>query len=560
MNTEEEVEARLAECKREYALAPTAAVGWEIFQIEHMLLAGVQSTDTHRYSRQAIQHITSLAALEDQVNGFPRYIAATLHFTGRTPGLTDKVALAYYTDAVRKGPEVVRNLALRNIMIRHVLGLGCERDLSLVTSFLERYPGVRCPCPGRYEAIEILTRQPPTEALFACDEICRWLSAGATPQDVLERLISIDTGLTDWYHKALALIVILARAENWADMQNWSDCLQRFGMMLNGWDHDSVSRLTMWYGPFYNDLSASGLPIIGSTGSRNWGASDHENYGLSAGARRFVGLRAHDDGTVDFRFESDEEKPALILPEDLNVCLALVFGEHHTSWPSISVNSVELDSASLLTTRLSVYEPSWIRATAIGRTMYTTDVLCGELAWGLDEFEVEQAAESNIVDQWIDFTGTLKSVEGDKPSNGTGRLIRLEVADVSGSTTRNDNHWFVTVDGVTMRVIGGYNVSLNGSEVEWAYMESDYEHLRICRALTELYPTIANLIPAFDRIIQLSAMIYALDQARQLGFRPALSLVKQLCELRQDAELRAGTEGMMRTRQLPLTWNRGIGC
>ena len=376
-----------------------------------------------------------------------------------------------------------------------------------------------------YQYLRRTKNETDSKALSVLDP---YFSSNADPDELYE-YFDVN-GVNDSELELVKVIANIAMWEGWSTYSSW-DAVRDFCLLKNKeLNADVVVAKTFEYGPFYNRLGKNGLPIMGLYEGINY--SDPSKSGtLGAGRGFFNGLEAVQNAGINFKFKDTDV--ALITEEDIEVVLALGFASSTFQWPSIDVPSAN-SSLGLSEFREKITDPSWLLQTDFGRTLYTTDVLAGELSWGYNGFVNLKSDVLPSVKAYKSLKHQLSSVDGMNPI-GIGKnfvpLVNVNPKKVSLTFNNIGSKFIVGVNHVKMSVDGGYRDK--GKTGAWSYLNDEkYEHPQRTRILTESYNDVAFLIPAFERLRQLTAMTYAVNELKKRNFKPSSQLVKRA----KDAE------------------------
>lgn len=233
-----------------------------------------------------------------------------------------------------------------------------------------------------------------------------------------------------------AYITVNQAAENaWScgceDEKNYFNCNKRLWVLLNNFTkallflspHGVMSgdfiHSTYDHGPSYNILDERGIPVPGAyvaPGDRIYvsAENDYGAYVPNPGIVSISGITGHPDGTISFSTVAMGDRPALLVPEDFNVVLTLVFAEATVPKFSLNRNFRDEPTPNRLIDAINHkwYNPEWLRHTDFGRTMYATDMFMGDLAWCADLPKVitpnQLGTNGSIVSLAEQFNDTLK--------------------------------------------------------------------------------------------------------------------------------------------------------
>lgn len=538
-------------------------VGWEAF-LEMYITPGVyEAADTHKFSDEAIDLVLRTARCEDQYHGMARYIASTLHFSGRASALSDGDAISYYESALSLGPHVVQTMALRNLLIRLIVGSPLEQNIELVEKVYFQNLNIRCSCGGRYTAIEwFIEHKADAIALEVLREVKVWLQTREVPN--IEEICRGSGDEAEAYSHGMTMIAILSRSENWPNTRDWSEAAQGLALLQAGHDHLKVSENTTWFGPFHNDVDEGGWPIIGSRIGDIKPNAGQQNLAIGAPLGEFAGLIQHADGSLEPTFELSHANDPSIYPVDVDTCVALVFGSNDDEL-SVDIIPHLTKTNSLLSVRKSVFTPGYIGHTSLGRCLYASDVLVGEVAWNSDKFRVHEQCDQIVKAAWNSLKEKITQQGESKPDN-MSPVINVSVKEAR-FTRLDDGSQTVWLPGpVEMKVRGGYRPKEDEGYYDrddrgpWLLTDSDYSHIRICEVLTRNYSVLEVALPIFRRLRNLSQLYYSLMEVKQSG-RPVTGALLHAAAARcHDLKEHRPHNDALLTRYFPKVWSVGINC
>lgn len=348
----------------------------------------------------------------------------------------------------------------------------------------------------------------------------------------------------------------VARNEGWILSKEWSDLSLVVETGLLGLKPEQVRKSALSVGPRYNQVSSNGLPIIGawevatnSTKEVEFQLITDGSFVPQPGVVRFDGLSAELGGAIKFRFQTSNEKPALILQEDIDVLMVLTFGrvgnDKEFIWPSLSLEQMDVhhkDFGKRITTKTELlcekdFEPHWLGYTNIGKTFFYTDYLIGAVAWNSKEFEVLDDDQSNYPgfsafarSLLYDFRMTGGSIPDDFETTRVmlrpGESIFLP-SSTSIDPETNNKTINILCNNIPMRVDGSY---WKGDDSSILLNNVDFSQGRLTQKITDHYNDIAMMMPVFERARQLVGIQYTLFKLRSLGYRPPAEVQKELSD------------------------------
>lgn len=446
-----------------------------------------------------------------------------------------------------------------NFAIRNFLGLDMPQSISEAVSYLEMIPK-----KSNFKNISINLNRKKTDLLKAIDEQRR----GDISQEVnlLRRLYKnpdlIATTISEVSNgkvvvsknliKFLHHIEYLAATEDWPSRYDWDDLIEAAQSRQLGLTFEQVSKSTFNSGPRYTPLDHRGLPVLGVLP----GPSPDEDtvqrlkrqtgsYVPQSGITVIRGIAGNQNG---FHYDAlvDYDRPALIVPEDLDVAEVLIFGDTDGPLlPSLSLEQENNDNYGRGSdgggqdSRISykIWSPSWLGHTDFGKTLYITDDMIGQWCWAPERYKVgepEYTFHPSVSYMARDFVKDIRLTGGRNVAGGSARVmiqpkhVFVTPPEPTGTVYVQESA-AVSIKQVTMKVYGSYIINENGSENRSAFEEDpNFEQGRKVQKLTERYNDIALLDPRFDRAKQLMGLLYGMLRLRQIGYRPPEDLQRHL--------------------------------
>lgn len=297
-----------------------------------------------------------------------------------------------------------------------------------------------------------------------------------------------------------------------------------------------LKRSAMLYGPVYNPVAIeNSLPVLGywlkpnDPKTAKEQEARHGIYTPAAGVIKINGLKADFNGAVKFDCVSSETRPAMLLPEDFEVVLALAFGDAEGPlWPTLSLERKHkdlLDDEHEMF-QAKIWSPEWLGHTDFGKTFYIIDELAGVLTWRPKEFDIaapKEAFDEKFPDFVRDFINDLGFTGGVDKATQSQRIfvspehipLRLTKKNQAGVET-----WSVDILGAKMRINGAYTQEIKGVEDRSIGLnDTRFGQGRLTQRLTDHYNDIALMMPVFERYRQLMALLYAVIELRKNGYR-----------------------------------------
>lgn len=309
--------------------------------------------------------------------------------------------------------------------------------------------------------------------------------------------------------------------------------LQQYYFFLENNDYPFNKHLIETYdiGPTYNRFNIFGIPILGDVLPSGANPLAHlSTQGIEANAYvpdpGIVGLGAiegYPDGTVKFKAISMNDRPALLLEEDFNVLMALVFTDQAT--PAFDLKSIKNDNDEFIGYAIKTWNPPWIAQTALGKTLYVTDRLLGDLGMShpcvLERVREDFAGDArtpSIADAFISAINEAKAKPSAPGARGRGfNIHQYGDSDSEVVSLRADGVIHVGILEGNPRIAGW--AIRPGDDEKYDINENEYVHGAIANTMTLRYDELALMLPVYERYRQLLATYYGLLALKETGFK-----------------------------------------
>lgn len=309
----------------------------------------------------------------------------------------------------------------------------------------------------------------------------------------------------------------------------WQNIYRAVQLKLLGVTEHKAQISTYDFGPQYNKFDANGFPIPGTPALVSSSDSPRSATNPEKGYGKLLGLTATPTGDVSFSFGPlAEGQMPLLFPDDIDVVMALSFvNSRKVMWPSISIEDLEqqVPSRPRWSLEQKVWEPHWLSRTRIGQTLYATDYWIGNLAWRSDKFSLGRESREQA-----QFLLNKLALCGGR-HDGMSARVMLRPTKVHWNWTREkDQSLRCQLHKVDMRVDGGNIVVFpDGTEDRNMHLNSpNYATGRVANLLTSHYDEISELWPMFERLRQITGLMYAGAELKKQGFRPGNALRERM--------------------------------
>lgn len=521
--------------------------------------------------------VSSKAFQDKGMGNMVQHFAATFYGAGNGVARNDELAAQLHQKIVNDGYGYVMTSVL-SLSIRSLFGLGCEVDPvkaeNIIAEYRKKNSGV---IPDEYhERIKKYSeRLQDYEYISASEKISNIYRNNHGAFSVMSILQDVDHQEKTPIIEGMWLFTMLAQQENWPDLEEWYNAyFYTFSSLIphpprsrNALPERSVHYNTYKYGPFYNAIGKNNLPVWGEP-DRIFQGSDHGRVDqrIPAGWRTLSGVTTDENRNIKMIFNRSVFKPALIFQEDVDVALALAFGEDEFQWPDLGLYLTGYGQHPFPNMEIKGFGPDWLTVTDFGKTFYICDFLSGELAWHLEEFEVSEKGNRKLAMLGHALKQMVADIEGEDPVHPDkdvkyGRIINNnpKFVDYTEQKLSGDNSWSLLVHKIILGIDGGYTDNAKDQEKtkdmvkpenpEWLFRgDTKYKHPKLTQTLTDHFDVIAEVMPVYERLRQLMGMVYVLNHLRNgRGFMPndetRAKIVQNLSGYkRQYAAIGTGTE------------------
>lgn len=337
----------------------------------------------------------------------------------------------------------------------------------------------------------------------------------------------------------------LSAQENWKNKEDWANLRYAIVARQNGLSLEKIERATMIVGPRYNPHDKNGRPTLGVWEKPNQSFEEMQadfiktgSYVPEAGIIKLNAIFAEQNGSISFDWDMKEDRPALLLAEDFEVALALVFGKPGRNaegkpdilWPILSLESLHhkelqeypgiTDEHELL--QYKYWSPKWLGHTDFGRTLFVTDTLIGDWAWNAKDFTIGDLAQTfhgAVPKMARDLVADIQATGGRVPLSSSKRVMLApqHIATKSHVTQEANPFFSVEIKEAKMRVEGSYILK---DDRIIALDDPLYAQGRVTKKLTDRFNDISAMMPVFERSRQLMSLLYGLAELRRLGYTP----------------------------------------
>jgi len=268
------------------------------------------------------------------------------------------------------------------------------------------------------------------------------------------------------------------------------------------------------FGAIYNKLSVNGLPVLGSwvQASGELDPTDNGFYPNNdpqfiprAGASIIDRVYAKLPGEVSFNARMSGNFPALVFAEDLLCVNILMLLNDEPQWPAFHLFQPHENKSSLE----KIWYPEWLAHTEIGRTLYACHYLIDALVFEPESFdfaEKEDFIAPKLYTESLRFWNTLKRLKRDYQPNRYDHEVSIKVLAIHMDPQENPL-LEIYIRGVNI----GFEV-ISKSKLKQTRIEPIHTYLNNRKHLLSL------LLPTFERLGQINALIYAILQLKKMGY------------------------------------------
>ncbi len=275
----------------------------------------------------------------------------------------------------------------------------------------------------------------------------------------------------------------------------------------------------------YNAVDATQRPILGAIETVSAENASRQGFG------NFRGLSVTATGEINFAFDPATAKHLpLIVPEDIEVALALAFGDSKPIWPAFSAEP----PAPLTPTSpnwipfTAQWMPQWLGHTALGNTLFATDCEAGPLALS-HIANVQIAAKPQNDLSLARLKGVVDNMAAvELRHGGHGNFLTFRVVAVELTWSQSEGRMpQCTVDKT---VVGLQTGTFDEHDTRTYTDNKDFATGYQAAQFNANYDLFAEHYPLLERYRQLATLVTALNQLRERGFEPASPIRKAIAE------------------------------
>lgn len=369
-----------------------------------------------------------------------------------------------------------------------------------------------------------------------------------TSQELKAQVNNGEIDITEPLLSTLWAASQLVENEGWKHDPGYRDVAQYLLKKELGLDDDTLFKSRLLMGPLYNALNEYGFPAMGclynASTSLEQIAADRSQYGAYVplpGVLALTGLHTTKDGTIEFDCIQSHTQPAMLVQEDFDVCLSLIFGKAAKPiMPSLGLEPLRItpikdELASGISKK--VWDPAWLGHTDFGKTLMIADYYIGTVVWNyayLSLIQPHDEESSKLHDRGQNLIDGLFSLGGRNGEGQSGRVM-LHPAVMKFSVERKKP--FVSREIISLKlrkaqmmVDGSYWARHPDGTEDRAVALNDpaFKHGKAAKYITDRYNNVAGLIPTFERARQMMILLHGLDALRKTGWRPAPSYQAQI--------------------------------
>ncbi|MDX1922451.1 MAG: hypothetical protein SFW65_04920 [Alphaproteobacteria bacterium] len=302
---------------------------------------------------------------------------------------------------------------------------------------------------------------------------------------------------------------------------SYGSCVAQAQIGLLG--HTQIHPVQNWFR--YNAVDAAQRPILGAIQPQSQESKPLQGFG------RFRGLSVSEAGEINFAFDpiSSKQLP-LIVPEDIEVALALAFGADKPVWPTFSAEPPAplTQSSPNWIPFTAQWEPKWLGHTALGNTLFATDCEAGPLL-------LCQTGSIQVTDdqETSPSLARLKSIiakmaEAGRDSGGHNNFLTFKVAAVEITWSKTEQSTLRCT--VEKAVVGLQTGTIDENDTRTYTNNKDFATGYRAALFNANYDLFAEHYPLLERYRQLATLVTALNQLRERGFEPAPPIRSAIAE------------------------------
>jgi hypothetical protein len=263
------------------------------------------------------------------------------------------------------------------------------------------------------------------------------------------------------------------------------------------------------YGPVYNPLNSNGLPVLGAweqaksipeTNNLSPNPNQYTSFIPFEGPVILNSVRVDEHNEIRYDCGFKEGFSALLFNDDFEIAERLIFED--SIFPEFYFDSKES----------KFFNPSWLKDTDFGRTLYACHYFINELVFNTDAYDIA-SKETFFNASWCEpvksMIGYIQVMMNQSNINSLKHIAHVKPVRFTGNTEDDlitDNNWRLKdIDmDLTFEVID---------------VESGKPVDPISMFLNKHREAFPQLIPNFERLRQLLKLLYALDQLKQAGYK-----------------------------------------
>ncbi len=499
------------------------------------------STDNKFYSAA----IEVLQRSENMHGLVPPYMMANLLADSDDPASLNGAIARYEFIAASDADVPPRAYARACLAFRHFLGLGVQLNYKKSLEYLsatnvdDQQSSVRYVLENMKRRLRFIIENTPQshddqEARHLIQRYETLLKSNTHPEATNSFLLSLasDAKITSNLNDVFWARTTLAELENSVFASWWNSAAQTIQRRVLGATRDELHESTNDFGYIYNERNISGYLIPATSIDPQRPVAD-DFYQRSQAPVSGLGvlrvLSTTSSGQIILQCDQPTS-PAntFITGEDVSVALALAFRESEPIMPSLSIEDINSENASLprFFIERKEWNPAWVGHTQLGKTLYAADYWMGRILWNQSRFyTIDRTLDplANAILQKLALAGGQADGNYARAMIQPKAIIRTWTGSVQGGLSCQIHSAAIGVLGANIVV------HADGTEDRSRNVNDDkYSAGRAANIFTKHYDDIAKVWPVFERTRQLNVLLSLLRELREKGFKPSATLQRTI--------------------------------
>lgn len=275
----------------------------------------------------------------------------------------------------------------------------------------------------------------------------------------------------------------------------------------------------------YNVIDSDKRPILGAIEKPSSERISSNGFG------KFRGFNVTATGEINFEFDpADSKQLPLLVPEDIEVALALAFSVSRPIWPRFSADppAPSTPTSPKWIPFAAKWDPPWLGHTLLGNTLFATDCEAGPLMlWDIAKLQIATAHSEDS--SLVRLKHVIDKMAAVIPrDHGFADFLTFKVAAVELAWTQgSDRQLRCRVDAAK---VGLHTGTTDEYHTRTYTNNTDYATGYRAAIFNANYDLFAEHYPLLERYRQIATLVTALNQLRERGFEPAEPIRRAITE------------------------------